>query len=421
MPSSYRLLAVTICFLAASASAQLASDIVPRHRLIPRGEQIRLDLEASRWHLGPFRVQPRLLIRDLGYSDNVFGTPDEPVSDWSATVAAGAHWTLPMGRKVYIVGNVLPEYTYYKKLSERRSFTGTYDASAVALFNHLSLAAMAGTTKTLGVVSSEIEAPVVFRTDQVAVDAEVDIFRRLSVFGHAVTQRPRFESEPTDRGELRRVSTLDRDDNALRAGVRYRFASYLDMAVAAERTRSEFRSTGAERDNESEALLFTVQYNRPRAYLNLTVGNREGTPLAGSTFPGYETTTGSYFAAYTLGAPIELQLNGQQRVVYSLSTDVPYFLETRNGLTAVVHLGNRVAVRGFGEVGRNDYDVLRDAVTHPRVDDVTTYGGGLSFRLYRNISLTVQVSQSEYDSNVNEFDRSVVRVQSLLSVGEFIR
>jgi hypothetical protein len=411
-----RILALTVVFHGSIAFAQLSSDIVPRHRLVPRDEQIQEDLKNSRVRLGPFRVQPRFLLRDLGYNNNVYGTPENPVSDWTTTVAAGAHWTLPFGSKAYFVGNAMPEYTYYEKLTERRFFGGTYDASAVALFNRLSLEATAGTSKGLGIVSSEIEAPVVLRTTRVAFDGEIDIFQRLSLFGHAEALRPRYESEPTDQGDLRRVSELDRNDRAARAGIRYRFSSAVDLAVAAEQTESEFETTPL-LDNRSEALLLSVQYNRPRAYLNLTVGNRQWQPAAQSTFPRYESPTGSYFASYSLVAPIELQLYGRRAGIYALSNESPFFMESRNGATAVIRAGGRVLIRAFGEMGDNDYDVREGTSSIVRNDSVVTYGGGLSFRVYRNAGVTVQVSQSDYDSNKDDFDRSIMRVQALLSFG----
>lgn len=415
-----RFLALAVFLVAIPAAfGQSTSDVVPRHRLVPRREQVRRDLDASR-RLGPLRIQPRLIFRDLGYNNNVFGTPDDPVSDWTATVAAGAHWTLPFGPKMFVQGDVLPEYTYYDQLSERRFFGGTYNASALALFNRLSLEAGVGTNRSLGLVSSETEAAAVRRINDVVLAGEIDLLRRFSVFGRATSERHRFRSEEITRGDLARVTDLDRDDAAVLAGVRYRFSSSLDFAVGAERTRSEFRLRPDERDNESEALLLTVQYNRPRAYINLTVASRAGKPLAGSTFPPYDSITGSYFASWALTAPVEVQAHGSRRVVYALFADNPYFIETRNGLTVVLRPGNRFAIRAMGEFGDNDYERAVRAGLR-RSDAVRTYGGGISFRVYRDVGLTIAASQSEFDSTLDDYDRSVLRVQSLITIGEFSR
>src|SRR5438105_4066269 len=82
-------------FFAGNALAQITGDEVPRERTVPRSEEIRRDLEETRFRLGPVRLQPIFGLRDTGYDNNVFGTPDDPVSDWRSTVSAGADLILP--------------------------------------------------------------------------------------------------------------------------------------------------------------------------------------------------------------------------------------------------------------------------------------------------------------------------------------
>src|SRR5437868_7046857 len=90
---------------ALGASAQLSSDQVPHARTLPLNEDVRHQLETSRFHLGVFRVQPAFAIRDLGYDNNVFGTVDNPVTDWRSTVSAGLRSIVPIGPKVYFRGD----------------------------------------------------------------------------------------------------------------------------------------------------------------------------------------------------------------------------------------------------------------------------------------------------------------------------
>ena len=140
-----------------------------------------------------------------------------------------------------------------------------------------------------------------------------------------------------------------------------------------------------------------------------------------SAFPSYSTNTGSYFVSYSLVAPFEIQVNGHKRVVYGLFAENPYFFENRNGASLIYRLGDRIAIRGFGDVGDNEYPRGLAGGPIPRVDDVVTVGGGFAIRLYRTAALTIVVSQSEFDSNIDQFDRSVVRVQSGISFGGFPR
>ena len=397
--------------LSGTANAQLTSDTVPRERTIPRREQMDEDLEDARLHLGPFRIAPVFGLRDVGYNNNVFGTAENPVDDWGATVRAGVDVILPVGRKTYLMATAVPEYTWYSELVNRRSFGGTYGGSWLGLFNRLSIEAGAMTTRGRRPVSSEIELSAESTREDAFARAEIDIFRRLSVFGSARGQRHAFETgEETISFPLAR---LERDERLVSAGVRYKWRSYLDFTLAAEQGSTEFESA-TDRDNESRAALLGVHYSRPRSFVNLTVGRRQWEPQAGSTVPEFSATTGSYYLEYQLAAPPQIDVYGHRLVTYSASADAPFFFETRNGLGLTVPVGERFGIRVHGEVGRNDYSIENDAPT-ARVDDVTAWGGGIAVRLYRQVHMSIVATQIEYDSNL-DFDRSILRVTTFISL-----
>ena len=401
--------ALYACFFASPiVHAQLTSDSVPRERLVPASEQIRTDLDSSPYHLGPIRLQPLLLFRDLGYNSNVDASPENPIGDWTGTVAAGARWTVPFGSKMYLRGNALPEYTWYKELADRRFLGGTYDAAVMALFNRLSMQAYAGTANNLATVSSEIDALSVRKRDELRFDAEVDILRRLSVFGTVHGQTHDYED----------FEDLDRDEQLVKAGIRYKFRPHLDFSIAREESEAEFVTDPQERDNTSSATIFAVHYDREHFLANLSIGAREGKPANGSTFPAFDTNTGSYFLSYSLSAPVELQAYGHRYVIYGVFADNPYFFEDRFGGALIFHVGRRISVRASGSTGKNDYPVAVGIgnVSAKRVDDVVEYGGGLSLLVRRNVALTLGLTQTDYTSNLEDFERSVTRIQTGITI-----
>src|SRR5712692_11437542 len=98
------------------AAAQLTTDQVARERTIASEIEVRAEME--RGHLfGPFRILPRLVLRDAGYDSNVFGLAANPVSDWTGTVGLGLRLYLPIGGKTYFRAEGIPQYTWYEKLS----------------------------------------------------------------------------------------------------------------------------------------------------------------------------------------------------------------------------------------------------------------------------------------------------------------
>ena len=402
--------------IAPSLHAQLASDEVPRQRTVARSEEIKQQLEDSRWHLGGMRLRPVFGLRDLGYDNNVYVTAEgQAVADWRGTVSAGADILLPMGNKLYLTGTVEPSYTYYQKTVNRRLLGGQYAGSLLGLFNHLSVEAGGSTEKTVAPVSSEIDQAAPGTLNDGFARAELDIFRRLSLFGSAETQQQRYKKVE---GEIVPGFTLDpleRDETVVRGGLRYKIRSYFDISVAAEQGKSDF-VTANYSDNKTRAVLVGIHYDRPRFFLNLSGGNRTGEPNGPlSTFPRFSKPTGSYYAEYELGAPLIIDAYGHNRVTYSIDARNPYYLETRNGLGLTIPVGDRMAFRAFGEAGSNAYEIAdRNAVK--RKDDVTIFGGGIAYRLYRKVMLSVQASQTRYDSNVEFENRSIFRIATMLSL-----
>jgi len=214
------------------------------------------------------------------------------------------------------------------------------------------------------------------------------------------------------------VDNPDRFDRAGRGGVRYRISDIWDGSAAFEATRTEFQRVPQDRDNQSEAYLVGVHYSRPRFFINVSGGYREGRPFNGSAYPRYSTTTGSYFLSYFLTRKVELQGHGSRRVVYALSRSDPYFFETRNGAGLNIEVRPRLRLRGFGAFGTNDYPfgaVVGDRAIERR-DKANSYGGGFSLLFYRKLVFTALASRSDYASEIPGLDRSVLRFVTTISV-----
>ena len=407
-------LGLAALLIAASASAQLADDQVPHERTLPVSEEIRMQLENSRLRLGVFRLQPTFAVRDFGYDNNVFGTPNNPVGDWHSSVAAGAAFIVPGGSKLYLRGEAVPNYTYYQKLTTRRSLGGDYAASILGLFNRMTVEVGAQSSKQLGNVSSEVERPAIGTLMIATGTLEVDILRRLSLFGVAKGERTRFDLTADELAQGASLGVLERNESLARGGVRYRVTSFFDISAAAEKTRTTFL-TGQGRDNETTAAILGVHYDRPRSFVNVSVGSRkaEATDAASAAFPGFSTATGSYYASHELSAGLILDAYGHRGIGYSVTADNAYYLETRNGGGITVPLGQRFALRAFGETGANSYPIPENGVK--RTDDVTAYGGGFALRLYRSLVLTTTASNTKYDSTTPGNSRSIFRVSTVVA------
>ena len=408
----------------APAGAQISSDVPPRTRTVPVREQVESEEENAPYRLGPVRLTPVLSVRDFGWNNNVYGTVDNKVADFQATVAGGARLLLPMGGKAFLRSDAVPEYSWYAKTADRRYFGGAYGGSLLGLFNRVSLEAGGKWSSSLSVLNSESEVVAVQTLSGGRVRLEIDVLERLGLFGGLEQVKSRF-SGASGLGAPG-VTDLDRTETAARAGLRYRFSDQVSLGVQVEDVKTAFVTQPADRDNSSTGYLVVAHYDREKFYVELTAGYRKSrsseTP---SFYPAYSTGTYSYFASWFAGRTVEVQAFGARRPVASLFLDNPYYFENRNGAAVNVGLGERVTLRVLGEVGTNSYPVavlVAGGAPVTRKDPYWSAGGGFAFVVWRKVQLSVLASQSEYTSNVPGAGRSVFRITTGLSVeGDFSR
>lgn len=391
------------------AAAQLPTDEPIKERTVPLREAVRLESESARFRLGPVRLLPKFVVRDVGYNSNVFGEGGEELGDYSGTVGFGFRYLLPVGGKVYVRGDAIPEYTWYRRLSERRFLGGTYRGALLALFNRMSVEAGGGLVRQQGSLNTETLVPVNGRASDGKVAVDVDLLDRLTLTATALLRRSRFDDVP-EAGVV--ASALDRDDRALRAGIRYSFREWFQVLATVEETRSRFESQAAFRDHASRGYLLGLRLDERRFYVELSGGLRTGRPAAGSSFPRYSEPVGNVFVSWFLTHSVELQLTGVRRPVNNLALDEPYFIDTLGRARLGVALGRRFVVAGFAERGRSEFvAVAADGGAAPRARNTTSaWGGTLGFRIGGNLRLDANGERSRYTRSATGDERRVTRL-----------
>ena len=150
-------------------------------------------------------------------------------------------------------------------------------------------------------------------------------------------------------------------------------------------------------------------------FVNLSAGSRTGeAEFRSSAFPRYTAATGSYYISRELAGRASVDVYGHRGLVYSLYGGNAYFLETRNGAGMMIPLGRRIIARAFGEAGTNAYPIAVESLK--RLDDASTWGGGLTVRIYRNVGITTVASNTRYSSNIAALSRSILRVYTAISL-----
>ena len=314
---------------------------------------------------------------------------------------------------MFVRGTALPEYTYFVELDQLRHFSGLYAGEALLLFNQLSVQAGGATAETLSRVNTEVENPVLNTTDIVYANGELDLARRFSIYAAAEAADFSYEEEGPFSG--RNVNRLTRDVTTWQGGLRYDVLSFFQVSALYEQSETEFSISPLDRNFETNAILAGVHYDAPRFYVNLSAGPRTIKSTTPGRFESYDTVTGSGYIAYEMGAPAVVSLFGNRSLRASTFEENALFIEQRIGAQIETALGERALFRVTGATGENDYP-LDEAILSPRrVDDVQQYGGGMSWRLFRSFWLDVDASRTEYDSNISQYDRSILKIQTTVS------
>jgi hypothetical protein len=416
-------LAAAIAMGSGPALAQLTSDDVPRTRTIAAKEQLDLDMQRSRFHLGPVRFLPGFEVSNAGYNSNVFGHPQNPVSDWTATVNVGTKLILPFGPKIFFLGDAYPGYTWYASHSDLSHFSGTAGASIAGYFNRLSfeIGARGSESET---IHTEQPTPSVSKTVRGFGRVDVDLTSRLAFFAGGEERRVRETQTEVPLPNGFDVVRYNRTDDAVAGGFRYALGSGWDFAPEVQFTTTRFVLTPEERNNKSLAYLLGIGYNRPRLFLKIVGGYREGRPYQASSFPSYSTGVGSFFVSYFVTPWLEAKGYGRRHVAYSADNVNPYYYSNQIGGGLNVQVLSRVLLKAFAEASENRYPiaVAFQGSEINRRDKPVSYGGGASVILLRRLTLTALVAQKRNDSNIPTSDYSVVQVSTFLTfAGEFLR
>jgi hypothetical protein len=380
-------------------------------------EQMDQAIEDARWQAGPLRLEPWIGLRDLAWNDNPGGSTegDEGDGDVSAAVGAGLRGYLPTGRDVVWAVHALPEYLWYADDDARRRVNGRYGAGVFGFFNRLTLEATARRTEKLAILSVELPEQGNTREDVFAVAGDLELGFSTWVFVEAARNEVRNLLNREERATGSPLDRLDRDEDRLRAGVRYRPRERWSVAAGVEWTETAVLSEERDLSSSGEAPAFEIEYQGPQLTASAAVELRTLQPEGDSIFPETDETTAALHLGLE-GNRLSPALYAQRTLSLALSEGYSHFATDLVGAGATLELGYRTDLRLFVETGRSEFTAL-SAEVPAREDDLIAFGGELGFTLGRSLRLRLGGHRSEFDSNLPEEDRSVTVLSTGVSLG----
>ena len=379
-----------------------------------RQERLERELKDARYRLGPVRVAPWFTVRDVAYVRNIFATGQELPNDVTATVGAGLRAYLRNGPKVTWTAQVLPEYVWWQKQSERRVLNGRYLLGVSGFFNRLTVELNAGRQQQLQIVTPEVPVPVSSRNDGFQLLTELRLAKTLFSFVNATFNRQNNVIEGTTDPVTGALRLLDRDERLVRAGLRWRPSEALMIGAGAERSEVDFLRGEIDRSSEGTSPVAEVRYLGRRFSFDVDAAARSLRASRGAELVPYDGVTGS--AALTLRTRNRLgaALYVNRNLEYSISPLYAYLQDERLGLAFNLNLGQRTRGRLFVEGGTNDYTPFRGALR--RQEDVSSYGGSINLELRQGLIFGLQGVRSRFGSNLETGTRSYTSVGATIGL-----
>jgi hypothetical protein len=360
------------------------------------------DPSRVRVRIGPLWLNPTLSLTNAGFDDNVFNEADSdtPERDFTLVVTPATELWLRMGR-TWIAAVAREDLVWYKDFASERGTNGNYTIGWVVPLTRLSFTVGGNQVDTRERPGFEIDA----RSDR----------SERAWFGNAEV-RSLSKTLFGVRGE-RRTIDFDRDETFLGTNLQQALARTQTTAALTIRhevtpltsltldlARSSDRFTLSRlRDSDSDQVAVGLAFD-PLALISgrAQVGFRRFTPLDAS-LPGYSGATASVDLAYVALESTRIGAQLTRDLQYSFEEGQPYYLQTG----AQVSIGQQIygpldleARLGRQRLAYREREGAVVAVSN-RVDHVATFGGGVGYRLGRDLRFGFNVDRHKRSSELD--------------------
>ena len=338
--------------------------------------------------LGPVRITPGLLLKDMGVDNNVFNEPVDPKHDVTFTLTPRADVRFRM-RRLHLGLTTSTDYVYYRTYESERG-TNTY-VSGRAEFDLGTLKPYVSATalNSQNRINAEVDARARHRDVVYAGGLTFKIASRTSVVLNGSQGSVAYEPDEEFRG-----ISLDESLNGTRRTIDGGLAIALtplttfSMTLARERQRFAF-SPGRDADawRVSPAFIFS-----PTGLLSgsASVGFRQFHTRS-PDLPDYSGVVSAVSVAATIYDRHQVVGAFNRDVQYSYDTATAYYLGTGGSVTWTMLIAGPIDIRGTA--GRTLMDYSVSGVSEGR-DTTTTYGGGLGYRFSNHARVGVNAEWS---------------------------
>ncbi len=388
-----------LCFSRAVVLVLIAcATVAPAHaQLLPPTP----DMTGSRVRVGPLWMNPSVSLTNVGVDTNLFNESDaeNPRRDVALALVPQSDLWMRAGR-TWLTGNVRQDMIWFREHSDEGSTNGAYRAGWVVPLTRVSILIDGQYVRAKERPGFEIDTRALRREGAMSAALEVRALSRTYVGASVEGRDVRFSTGSFFNGEDLRQQ-LNRRRTSGTVSIRHAATPMTSLVVEGSAYRDRF-AFASDRDAQSLHAAAGIRFD-PAALVkgSVLVGWRRFTPSSPDV-PAFTGTTATATLSYVALASTRVTLEGIRDVEYSFDTTQPYYLLSGAAGTVTQRIAGPLEVQG-----RLGYRTLAyrkrisdaSAFEHRR-DQVTTVGGGLGYRIGRDLRIAFNVERQQRQSPI---------------------
>jgi len=372
-----------------------------------KGLELRRQMTQAPWHVGPFRIQPRLVISNAGVDSNIYYSPADPVRDYTVTAGPAATVYLPIHRKFVLSASGSPQYVWYSKTVRERAWNYYLSGTAQLSLKNVFLSVDGVHSDARERWNTEIDIRPRRKENGIGGSVLVNLAHRTSFSVGGRTVKYDYESVVYGSG-FNVQERLNRRETYADLAI-YRLSSSqrrFFLAFEYGAYSFDFASQAAIGDSRSGAAYAGMEFSPlgRRVRGRVRVGYKQFDVRTASG-PDYRGIVGDSQLSIRLAKPLAVRGSYVRDVRFSLWYNNPYYVESRPGAGVSFYPLRFLRLDYDYSLGRNRYPVVGGGGPDTkRLDDFTIHSAGVYFRVAKTAALGFVASWWARDSNIDRED-----------------
>jgi hypothetical protein len=377
-----------------------------------RGRELEQKWRTAAMRFGPLRIQPALVLSNMGVDSNIYYSPTEPIKDYTLTAGPAVNVYVPIYRKLILSAYGSPQYIYYTKTKRERTWNYYFSGSAAFNLKRVFLSFEWKYSDARERWNTEIDIRPRRAEDSLGGVFLIQTSYRTSLsVGY---RQAKFNYENLDLDAFNVRERLNRKEQYLDLSAFYQVTSRTRYFVDFElgQYRFDFPTAAVLKDAHSRAAYGGLEFSpsgriRGRGRLGYKIFDINN-PAA----TDYHGVVGDAQVSVRLARPFVVRASYTRDVNFSIWYNNAFYLGSTIGPGVSFYVLRFVRLDYDYSLGRNRYPEAQpdgSAGAVKRLDDYRTHSAGLYFRIWKKAAIGfvaswwTRISNLDYENDRRNF------------------